>query len=255
MLPPFPIQNIARQSYRFLDTYGLPAMPGDVNRFAAPHIRADAGAAVPGVWRPATTTNQAAIDTTRGNLRLKVPQSATGNLAGVVHTQIPGGDFDLVVEISVHQFNGWMDNAANTFGCGVFVDQAGDGRGLGLYCDTAEGVGTPPVEYFQQFDTDTSIANHPVTPSGNLVLLASRLDPFLIRVKCLSGTVQVYVSRGGDAWQYFSSQTFAAPADPVTLGLFGWSVMNTPTPPSSDEDKFKVLLHGIKFMDPGTDWI
>lgn len=255
MLPPFPVQNLSRNPYRLLDTYGLPAAPGDVSRFSAAHYRADAGAALPGTWRPATTTNQASLDVDRGSLRLKVPQSSTANRAGVAHLQIPGGDFDLALEMSIHQYSSWVDDTGNTFGGGVFIDQDGDGRGVGLYCGTVEVPGTPPVEYYQRFDTDTSIANFPITPAGNLVLPASRLDSFLVRVKCLSGTVRLYASRGVSTWQEFGVQTFANPADPVTLGVFGWSVMDSPPTPSTAADYLKVLVHGIKFLNPQTEWI
>lgn len=253
MLPPFPVQNVSRNPYRLLDAYGLPAAPGDVSRFTAANIRADAGAALPGAWRPVSADNEAIVSVDRGCLVVSGTPSAS-----VAACTLRDLEVDAVFELSpgVDQLSA-MDYQIS----GVFVGVAGAAYGAavmeisGIHADVIDNTGPTTIEkvapIVRGFSLDLTDPGLPVVPddansSSPAQIVVPKTAPVLVRVRRTvafgSSTLTAHVSLDrGYTWFSVTSATVADDTTPAVVGVVGAAGASLSP---------RVRVFGVKYLPP-----
>jgi hypothetical protein len=253
MLPPFPIKNILKPRYRFLDTVGLPVLPGDCPLFTANNKRADAGDALAAIWRPVSADNEAVVSVDRGCL---VVSGAPG-VSVAAHT-LRGLEVDAIFEISpgVDQMG-----AADYQISGAFVGVAGAACGAaimeisGIHADVIDDTGPTTVEkvapIVRGFSLDLTDPGLPVVPddvgSSSLAqIVVPKTAPVLVRVRRTvafgSSTLAALVSLDrGYTWFPVTAAVVADDTTPAVVGIIGVAGMALSP---------RVRVFGVKYLPP-----
>lgn len=246
-LPPFPTLALAKPAYRFLDSTGLPSVSGDVPGFSTRHFRADAGAAVSGVWRPVDADSVATLSVARGCLRIQgnVEETVAAHLLLQVQA-------DVIVEL-LPEF-GNLISGVTMFGVYIGVGNTGVGAALTFNADTTADLTESalpvarPFPYVTSLEVDLSDNSLPAT-LGTLTLWSQARQipegPVLLRVIRrleLGATVLTsYISLNlGHSWRAVNSTNAMDTTTPAVLGLLSYA--------ASSEASLRVA--GVKFLDP-----
>lgn len=236
--------------YRHLDAYGLATMPGDVTRFSAAHMRADAGDALPGVWRPVQCDHVGVPSVDQGCLVLK-----SDSVLGALWTKC-AVEVDCILEFSPKVPG---DDLALEFLAGVFlsVGAAGFGAAVRKSSGSTQDVLWGAVPRTLMISMLTGFTLDPTDPSLSIItslvptsgeLLAPAL-PLLLRVKRqsvgMSSTVGVYVSTDGLDWMQVTSSTGVDLTTPTNIGILTAGS-------ATGGITATARLTGVKFLNPAT---
>lgn len=258
MLPPFPIQNVVRHPYRFLDTYGVPAVPGDVSRFSAAHYRADAGDALLGVWRPINATNDATLTVERGCLVVSHAPLAGPSTSGAAVAYQIQGNFDVILTLLVEPPIQFPSGDDESFWVGAFLGIGTVARGYCVACVDSDVAGDTASNQF-----DTLVTTFPLNPTlaalsfapdaGVRVTPWHSQQPLFVRLKRLDGSIRAYFSPDGFTWRESNSgsnrATGLSAVNPAIIGVIVNSQMATPA------GVIKAVVPELKFLDPTTPFL
>lgn len=257
MLPPFPVQNVSRNPYRLLDTYGLPNMPGDVSRFGGHHIRTDAGTTLQGVWRPINGTRDATIAVERGCLAISHAALAAPCVEGAAAAMQVVGDLDVILTLLVEPPRQFPSGNDESFWVGAFVGVETSARGYCIACVDSDVAGTTASNQFDTlvttFPLNLSLAGLPFTPdAGVRVTQWSSEQPLFVRLKRIGGSIRAYSSPDGFTWRESSTgsnrETGLSATAPAVIGVIVNAQMATPA------GSIKAMVPEIKFLDPTTSF-
>jgi hypothetical protein len=246
MRPPFPIKDVARLSYRFLDEEGLVADPRDIRRFTEAHVRADAGDPVLGAFRPYDIPVSVITSVTQGVLRL-------GGVATLAPIAMRTGSVELDVVCEVGLTPGLADASHNTF-VGCFIGVGDDAAFVALHREGAD-------RYLTVHDPDGGGADFEmpvvVARSGTIDLTdmtvsqdaVSATSPLiwgthaLLRLRRKATMIKSWVSMDrGHSWNAVGSDTFIDDETEAVLGLC-----------ISDSEGAASRFYGVKFLNPASD--
>lgn len=244
--------------YRYLDAAELPDRPGDVRRFEPTRVRTDAGAALPGVWRPIDGTRDATVSVARGCLVVSQAALSGPNAGGAGAFVQVHGDFDAIVTLLVEPPTQFPGGNGETYAVGVFAGIGAESRGYCVACldgaAAAELVTSVEDVVITSFSVDvTQAALTFAYDTGVNAVVWDSMRPVFVRVKRIAGAIRVYFSGNSHTWRELSSGSSRMSGASTTaaghIGVLLNAQMGTPA------GSVRAIIPEIKFLDPTTSFL
>lgn len=253
LLPPFPALRAPSESFRFLDTSGLPERHDDTPRFGLSHVLTEAGDAVRRVWR-LHGDSTATITVTSGCLHL-TPVTTVTEAQGV-HIQL-GVECDVIIEFATSPI---PMGPSSFFLAGTYLRVGDNASGLVWRLDAEIStewayptIGplsvVSPVIEGANFDFSGPGFTVDLQTAGADDVVPAHRGVHLIRLRRtleVGGSVLAfYISHNsGLSWEQAHSEAYLDDSTETQLGVFAYA---------SDAGGWCRVL-GVKFLNPDDGW-